>query len=94
MTKYKINVNKPAPSDEVINESKDFGKFLDSYSDIHKPQKVIRNIHKDKNLIRLAILLIIVLFALLFSNNYFGTEDETNINKDEKVDSVKSSNNR
>ena len=76
MSKYKININKPEPSDEVINESKDFGKFLDTYSELHQPHKVIKTIHRNKRLIRLAILFIVVLLALLFSNNYFETDSE------------------
>ena len=76
MSKYKININKPEPSDEVINESKDFGKFLDTYSELHQPHKVIKTIHRNKRLIRIAILFIVVLLALLFSNNYFETDSE------------------
>ncbi len=76
MSKYKININKPNPSDKQINESKDFNKFLQTYSELHQPHKIVRTIHKNKKLIRLLILIIILLFTFLFSQNYFETENQ------------------
>ena len=88
MTKYKININKPNPSDEKINESKNFNKFLHTYSELHQPHKLVRTVHKNKKLIRLLILIIIVLFTFLFSQNYFGTEEESIHPEKSKIDSI------
>lgn len=86
MSKYKININKKPPTNEEINRGKDFNKLIDTYADIHKPQKVIGTIHRNRKMIRLSIILIVILMAFLFSQNYFSEEPSIEIEKTNSIE--------
>ncbi|MCP4520147.1 MAG: hypothetical protein GY827_00355 [Cytophagales bacterium] len=69
-SKYKINVNKPMPSDEEINQKKDFSRLMNTYEEVHKnPHKFMNNRHKKMKYIMAIVVIIAVALALYVSGS-------------------------
>jgi hypothetical protein len=86
MSKYKINIDKPAPSKEEINKFKNFENVVSDYKKLHSPWDLLKDLYKDKKLIRIFIVLLAILFAVVF-----GTQesDENNGINEQVKDSQK-----
>lgn len=75
MNKYKININKSMPSDEVINQKKNFNDLLGSFEELHKPHLLIKNRHKKRRTIQIIVMVVAISLALLFAKE--SAEDDT-----------------
>lgn len=74
MNKYKININKPMPSDEVINQKKNFNDLLGSFEELHKPHLLVKNRHKKRRTIQIIVMVVAVFLALFFTKE--STEND------------------
>lgn len=74
MNKYKININKTMPSDEVINQKKNFNDLLGSFEELHKPHLLVKNRHKKRRTIQIIVMVVAVFLALFFAKE--STEND------------------
>lgn len=84
MNKYKININKPIPSDEVINQKKNFNELISTFEEVHNPQKFGKDRHKKLKKIQIIVLVVAVLLALYVANTT-GKENKDNSSSTKKV---------
>ena len=77
MNKYKININKSMPSDEVIHAKKNFNELLTSFEEVHKPHLLAKNRHKKRTTIQLIVVIVAVLLALFVTHQKTETEEKT-----------------
>lgn len=71
MSKYKINIDKAPPSDEMIerHKKKSFDNMLTQYQNLHDMRRLSKPLYKDKKLLSLLMLIFIVLLAIIFTHN-------------------------
>lgn len=69
MKKYMYSKGNNQPSEDRINQYKDFNKLLESYQGLYSYEKATRPLYRDKKLLGLIILIGIVLLALFLSEN-------------------------
>ena len=67
MNKYKTKINRAIPSDEEINQKKDFTKLYNQSQDMYKLHDVRKNMHKKRNIIIFVITAIAIGLALFFT---------------------------
>lgn len=84
MNKYKININKPIPSDEVINQKKNFNELMTSFEEVHNPQKFGKDRHKNIKKIQIIVIVVAVLLALYVAN----TSSKDNSKASEKTEKI------
>ncbi len=77
MNKYKVNINKPIPSDEVINQKKNFNELLGNFEEMHNPQKFGTDRHKKIKKIQIIVIVVAVLLALYVTNANTDSKKET-----------------
>lgn len=68
MSKYKVNINKPNPSDQEIDQFKDFDNMVNTYGEIHRPWYALKELYKGRKLIRLVIIIIAIALAVYVSS--------------------------
>lgn len=84
MSNYKINIDKPTPTKEETSKFKNFDNVVDDYKKMHSPWALLKELYRNKKLIRIFILLMAVLVAVFFGTH--TAEQEEGI--DEKVKEV------
>lgn len=68
MSNYKVNINKQKPSDQEIDQYKDFDNMVNTYGKIHRPWYALKSLYKDRKLIRLFVIIIAVILAIYISH--------------------------
>ena len=66
MSDYKINIDKPDPSKQETNKFKNFDNVVNDYKKLHSPWDTLKDLYKDKKLIRIFIVLLAILIAVFF----------------------------
>lgn len=66
MSDYKINIDKPDPSKQETNKFKNFDNVVNDYKKLHSPWDTLKDLYKDKKLIRIFIVLLALLIAVFF----------------------------
>lgn len=84
MTKYKINKNKPSPSEESINKHKDFNKLLNNYNNVYSYKKATTPLYKNKKFLIFVISVAVVFLAIVLE----GNEENNNNEKGTVTDSA------
>ena len=84
MNKYKININKPIPSDEVINQKKNFNELLGNFKEVHNPQKFGVDRHRKIKKIQIIVVVVAILLALYVANTNHEKSDKSS----EKIETV------
>ena len=85
MGKYKINIDKPTPKKEETNKFKNFDNVVSDYRKLHSPWDLLKDLYRDKKLIRIFIVLLAILIAAFFGTHH-SAEDKKGI--DEKVEKI------
>ena len=68
MNKYKSKINRTIPSDDEINQKKDFNQlYKQSQQEMYKLHDFRKNMHKKRTLIIFVVTAIAVGLALLFT---------------------------
>ncbi len=80
MAKYKININKPLPSSKKIADYKNFDNVLSSYSKMHRPLYLLRNIYRDQKLLRWIIFFMIILLTIYFTHKKIDSKNKKSHN--------------
>jgi hypothetical protein len=85
MSNYKINIDKPTPTKDETSKFKNFDNVVDDYKKMHSPWILLKEMYRNKKLIRIFIVLMAILVAV-----FFGTHTpEKHEGIDEKVEDVK-----
>jgi hypothetical protein len=86
MSKYKINKNKPLPTDEKIKSHMDFNKLVGDYNKIHNFKNATKPLYKNPKFLGFITLLstVILLFIIIEREN----EDHTIIKMNDKDSSL------
>lgn len=82
MANYKINRNKPAPSDASINRHKNFGKLVNDHQKLLKYKDATRPLYKNPRFFGLITVLGVVMLV------FFLNEDPKQKSQNEVKDSV------
>ena len=83
MSKYKINRNKPTPSDEQIRKHQDFGRLYRDYEKIYDGKAPLRFMRGDKKLLSIVlVILIVILTMFLVDRDHKTAEKEKNSKAD------------
>ncbi len=88
--KYKLNINKPAPEEKEIEESKNFGRVLRQYREKRKTNSLHSTLLKvNKQLPMLIIMIVMILVAFYFSRVMKKWEDKKNPKQQELKQDLK-----
>lgn len=69
MGKFKINKNKPRPSDDKIASHQNFDQLIKSYNQLTDYKKVVKPLYKDKKFLGLVLIILVVFLAIWISEN-------------------------
>jgi hypothetical protein len=69
MGKFKINKNKPRPSDDKIASHQNFDQLIKSYNQLTDYKKAVKPLYKDKKFLGLVLIILIVFLAIWISEN-------------------------
>src|SRR4051794_28115558 len=67
MSKYKINKNKPLPSDDKIKSHMDFNKLVGDYNKIHNYKNATKPLYKNPKFLSFIALLSTVILVFIIS---------------------------
>lgn len=82
--KYKIHIDPKMPSREEMKKYKKPPRALNDMKKIHRPGYVLRNLHRDRRLLRLIILIMIVLLTMFLTHEATDKEDDKESPKQEQ----------
>jgi hypothetical protein len=84
MENYKINIDKPSPKKEDTNKFKNFNNVVSDYKKMHSPWSLLKGLYRDKQLIRIFIIIMAVLIAI-----FFGTKQVNNDGTSKEIEDIK-----
>lgn len=74
--KYKIHIDPKMPDREEMKKYKNPPRVMDDTKKIHQPGYIIRNLHRDRRLLRLIILIMIVLLTIFLTHEAITEKDQ------------------
>lgn len=82
MTQFKINKNKPLPSEDLINKHKDFEKLISKHQKITDYKTATKPLYKNPRFMGFVIVLGIVLLTIIITQK---ESEEKNTTKSDTV---------
>jgi hypothetical protein len=90
MKKYKINKNKPLPTDEKIRSHMDFNKLVGDYNKIHTYKNATNPLYKNPKFLGfIALLSTVILMLVIIDKENEGIQGNMKLKKDQDSASVK-----
>ncbi|GAL83303.1 hypothetical protein MYP_529 [Sporocytophaga myxococcoides] len=80
MGKFKINKNKPRPSDDKIASHQNFDQLIKNYNQLTDYKKAVRPLYQDKKFLGFILIILIVFLAIWISENE-GNSSESPLKK-------------
>lgn len=68
MAKVRVKINAPVPGPEVINNYKDFNRFMDNYRKYYSTVGIRNLLYRDRKKLVYIVIVIIFLLLLLFAD--------------------------
>ena len=83
MNKYNVHIDPELPSKEETKSFQDFDSIINDVQNVHRPDYIIKNAHKNFRIVKVLILIAVVLMTLYFSHKYNQKKTKTEKNKKE-----------
>lgn len=86
MGKFKINKNKPRPSDDKIAGHQNFDQLIKNYNQLTDYKKAVKPLYKDKKFLGLILIILIVFLAIWISENEDNSSEKPLKNQKQEKD--------